>query len=129
MMSIDQDEDVEDNIIEDHYDPFSESEEKPKRKSHKTAKQKKLDAENSLYFWKAILTSVVGRREIWGMLIDTKAFDDTFGCSPNGSTSEQETWFHLGKKSYGMKFYYKMMAINPEAIVAMHKENDPRVMK
>jgi hypothetical protein len=129
MISIDDEDQEDENIIEDQYEPFSEEEKKPRKRSHKTAKQKKLEEENSLNFWKTVLRSVTGRREMWGIFIKTKAFDDTFGCSPNGTSNDQETFFHLGKKSFGLKFYYELMAIDPEAIVAMHKENDPRVMK
>lgn len=113
---------------------FSEEKKKTKRKPYKTQKEKetqaKIDEENALNFWRAVLTNPTGRREIWNILQnDTKAFEDRFGCGPNGFPNPEASWFHAGEKAVGMRFYIKLMSIDPQSIVLMHSENDHRVMK
>lgn len=132
MMEEQEDEDeysLDNESSDEIFNPFIEGKKRPKKRKYKSKKEKEIDAENSLIFWRAVLKSVTGRREIWELLDSAKAFDDRFGCGPNGFPNAQATWFHAGEKAFGLKFYYKMMAIDPESIILMHKENDPRIMK
>jgi hypothetical protein len=134
MMTIDEDEE-EDALIREmasplDQNPFSEDEKKTKRK-WRGASQKKIeiDQTNELSWWKSALATDVGRRIMWGLLQETGAFQDNFGCSPNGSPDQQATWFNAGKKAFGLHLYHKMMEMEMQSIFFMHKENDPRFIK
>ena len=134
MTEVDEDFSVSEDEYEDALieaiNPFSNDENKKKRKSRRESNKKnEIDQKNAADWWKAVLSTDVGRREIWNILQLAGTFEDNFGCSPSGYPDQQATWFYAGKKSFGLGLYHKMMAMEMQSIFFMHKENDPRFVK
>jgi hypothetical protein len=90
------------------------------------AKKKKDEGRE---FWATCLNSVIGRQEIWGMLVGLGTFEDKFAISPNGFPQQEATWFNAGQKSFGLRFYHSLIIINRELVFKMHDENDSRFAK
>jgi hypothetical protein len=81
-------------------------------------------------FWRAVFASPIGRREMWQILnADLHAFDTLFGASPNGAPDYYATWYRRGQQDVGLRLYQRWMALQPEAVILMHAENDPRFQK
>jgi hypothetical protein len=77
-------------------------------------------------FWRGVLSTVVGRRVIWGVLASACTFEERFACGPNGAPQPEATWFKAGEQSFGLRFYLKLQFIDREAVWRMHDECDPR---
>ena len=73
-----------------------------------------------------ILGSEPGRRFLWRILTEARAFDNPFAVGPNGFPQPEATWFQAGVKDLGQRLYLTWLRISPEAVAAMHRENDPR---
>ena len=89
----------------------------------KRLKAEQKEAEN---FWKEVLGSEIGRREIWKIILESHAFEERFACGPNGFPQTEATWFHAGEQAFGLRLYHSLMKIDAENIFKMHKENDFR---
>ena len=125
-------------IDEPDYDPFqNELSEEPLddseipsassptslRKAERRSRQKK---DQSAEFWKEILSTVVGRQEIWALLTEARTFETRFACGPSGFPQTEATWFHAGQQDFGLRLYQKLLAISPTDVLQMHKEWDYR---
>lgn len=76
-------------------------------------------------FWRAILASPIGRRELWSIFDDAGVFKNQFGTGPNGFPSPEVSWFNLGKKDLGERLYRSLARIDRASIFLMHDEYDP----
>lgn len=77
--------------------------------------------------WRSVLGTEVGRRELWKILREAGTFEDRFALAgqlqmPVG----EQTWFHAGEKSFGLRLYHQWLKIDHQNIYLMHLENDPR---
>jgi len=118
----------DDDTIESD-NPFLEIKKSSNKRSYKRKKEEdEINRKNSKIFWKNILDHPIGRKEVWSILQETHAFEDRFACGPNGFPQSEATWFHAGEQAYGLRFYHKLMGLHPQAMVIMHKENDPRFL-
>lgn len=80
-------------------------------------------------FWKSILGTEVGRREIWKLLSDSHTFEDRFACGPNGFPQVEATWFQAGEKSFGQRFWLTLQRYDVDSVLLMHREHDARLGK
>jgi hypothetical protein len=95
------------------------------RKVRKIARQRKEGEE----FWRKVLDSEIGRREVWNLLSDAHAFDTRFACGPNGFPQPEHTWFLAGGQDFGQRLYQKLLVIDLANVTTMHIEHDPRFVK
>lgn len=95
-------------------------------RSVKRARTKaKLREEEAADFWRRALGSEVGRRELYSILADAHAFQERFGCGPNGFPQPEETWFHAGEQAQGFRLYLSWLRLAPESVQLMMQENYP----
>lgn len=92
----------------------------------RTAKFKEREAAQ---FWEAIFATELGRREIYKILRDSKAFEDRFACGPNGFPSPEATWFQAGESSWGRRMVDSWLVTHTAMFALMLRENDPRFKK
>lgn len=76
-------------------------------------------------FWRGLLSTPIGRREIWRDLAQCHAFETIFACGPNGFPQPESTWFNAGIQSVGLRRYQFLLALDPIGIRQMHLEHDP----
>lgn len=85
-------------------------------------------------FWRTVLGSVVGRREMWTIIAGLPgtglhAFNPDFGTSPLGFNDPNAAWYQRGQQDYGLKLYHELFVRSPALVLQMHTENDPRFKK
>lgn len=83
-------------------------------------------------FWKAVLADKVGRREVWRLIADMDwghAFNTKHAATPVGFPDERASWEYLGQQQMALRLYHELMAIDPQGIVKLHEEFDPRFVK
>jgi len=90
---------------------------------------KKLLERETADFWSGVLSTEIGRREIWRLLNDGHAFDERFACGPNGFPQPEATWFQAGESSFARRLYLTLARIDRAATLRMHDENDHRFVK
>lgn len=93
------------------------------RRRETAAKRHYREAEQ---FWKAVFSSEVGRREMWGILASAHAFDERFACGPNGSPQSEATWFHAGEQALGQRLFLSWQRLDRDGVWKMQDEHDPR---
>lgn len=77
-------------------------------------------------FWKAVLSTEIGRREIWALINDAGTFGARFGVGPNGFPNDHQTWFNAGQQEFGQRWYQFLLVLDPDGVRKMLIENDPR---
>jgi len=95
-------------------------------KRRRTAKIKEMETGR---FWDQVFASEVGRREMYGLLRDAKAFEVRFACGPNGFPQSEATWFQAGESDWGRRMADTWMVRHPAEFILMLQENDPRFKK
>jgi hypothetical protein len=122
------DDESDDEAGPDEQPPVVETAADPKRirKRKLTAQFLKRQADE---FWRDVLSTEVGRREIWRLLADAHAFEERFACGPNGFPQPEATWFHAGEQAFGLRFYLTLQQRARELVMQMHDEFDPRFPK
>jgi hypothetical protein len=80
-------------------------------------------------FWKVVLFSDVGRREMWGHLQDAHFDADLAGFTPNGSHDPMGAWLNRGAQAYGYRFFLTLLRYAPEQTLLMLQEHDTRIKK
>jgi hypothetical protein len=94
---------------------------KMKRRRQKIQSAEKQEAE----FWRQAMSSEVGRRSIWKLLIQANCFEQRFACGPNGFPQTEATWFQAGEQSFGLRLYHMLARNDRILLLKMHDENDP----
>lgn len=87
------------------------------------------EAAEAAEFWKAVLALPVGRREVWKILAAAHPFEIKFACGPNGFPQAEATWVHLGEQQLGLRLFAFWQALDPQGVLAMQQEHDPRFKK
>jgi len=83
--------------------------------------------EETKQFWRAVLSGEIGRREVWRLLTERcHAFNDEFPAGPAGFPDASARDFLRGQQSLGLGLYQDLMVIDGEAMLLLHRENDPR---
>lgn len=91
-----------------------------RRKQNKT----KFAAQEAARFWRSVFASEVGRREMWGILQATHAFETRFACGPSGVPQTEATWFHAGQQEIGQRLYHSWMRMDYAGVFQMLVEHD-----
>ena len=111
----------EEGIADDAGDP---------KQVERKVKRVKLDRREADEFWRGVFVSPVGRREMWGIIgAQAHAFEERFACGPNGFPQSEATWFHAGEQALGQRLYQSWFLIDPEGVMKMLREHDPRFPK
>lgn len=79
--------------------------------------------------WRTILSTVVGRREIWNILAAAHPFEIKFGLGPSGVPDPQATFMAMGEQQFGLRWFFKLQVLAPGEVAQMLLENDPRFKK
>ncbi len=85
-----------------------------------------IEQENAERFWRAVLSDPTGRRELWKIIQAGHAFEERFACGPNGFPQPEATWFQAGEQAFALRLYQGWLALDPEAVILMHREHDHR---
>lgn len=101
------------------------------RQVRKTKRTQAAAAAAAKEFWVALLNTPIGRAELWKLIAHafpegTHAFNQTWAASPVGFPDENAAWYQRGVQDFGLGLYHKWMALNPQGVLLMHAENDPR---
>ena len=96
-----------------------------KRAKHKADIQER----EAKRFWEYVFSLEVGRREMFKVLRDAKAFETEFACGPNGFPQPEATWFKAGQADWGKRMRDTWLVNHLDAFALMLRENDPRFQK
>ena len=77
-------------------------------------------------FWQRVFDDPVGRAEMWGILQQAGTFEDRFGVGPNGFPQPEQSWFHMGARSLGLRLFLSWGALARNGVMMMQDEHDPR---
>jgi len=95
--------------------------------SQKRAKRKAdRRQEEAEEFWQRVFADPIGRREMWGLLQTTHAFETKFACGPNGFPQPESTWFEAGIQSIGDRLWKSWLLMARDGALLMQDEHDPR---
>lgn len=106
-------------------DPIAADAEQAQAYETKKRKQVRQRKEGET-FWRAVLSSEIGRREIWGLLSDARTFEERFASGPNGFPNPQATDYYRGERDFGLRLYQRLLLLDVENIRRMHDECDSR---
>jgi hypothetical protein len=83
--------------------------------------------EEQRQFWRDVMSSEVGRREMWALLDDvTHTFDVQFAHGPTGFPDPLATWLRAGQQSVGRAIHDTLFRYARESTLLMHDEHDRR---
>jgi hypothetical protein len=119
------DDDEPENTPVDDQTPDAAS---PRQQRKRLARKREAEVEGD-EFWRAVLNSVVGRREMWALLNSLGGFEVRFECGPTGFPQPEATWFRLGEHTTAMRLYHSWLRLDLAAVQLMHQEHDPRFAK
>lgn len=77
-------------------------------------------------FWQRVFDDPVGRAAMWGILQQAGTFEDRFGVGPNGFPQPEQSWFHMGARSLGLRLFLSWGALARNGVMMMQDEHDPR---
>lgn len=77
-------------------------------------------------FWQGVFSNPTGRREMWAILQQAGTFEDRFGVGPNGFPQPEQSWFHMGQRSLGLRLFLSWQALARDGVILMQDEHDPR---
>ena len=93
------------------------------------ARKAEIQEREAKRFWEYIFSLEIGRREMFKLLRDAKAFETEFACGPNGFPQPEATWFKAGQSDWGKRMRDSWMVNHLESFALMLRENDPRFQK
>jgi fructosamine-3-kinase len=116
---------------EDDDEPRPETTDAATRKGVQAQRRRKKNADDvAKDFWHAVFATPVGRREMWAILHgDMHAFNTNFAAGPVGFPDPNAAWYQRGQQDLGLLLYHRWLAFDPQAMLLMHAENDPRFAK
>ncbi len=86
----------------------------------------RLKARESDRWWTSVLSTELGRREIWRVLESAGWNRTPFACGPNGFPQPEATWFQAGQQEFAWRLFFSLQRIAPELTLLMQQENDSR---
>lgn len=95
---------------------------RPRRAETKRKREQREDDE----FWRGVLATPIGRRQVWNLLTSGHCFEERFACGPNGFPQPEATWHAAGEQSLVLRLYQQLLALDPLAVREMHLEHDSR---
>lgn len=94
------------------------------RKSKRNAVTKEQE---SVAFWKMVLSTDVGCREIWGILEAAHTFAPVFANGPVGFPDPLATWFQAGQQDLGQRLWKTLLLKDRDGVMEMMRQNDPQL--
>lgn len=88
--------------------------------------RQKRELVESQNFWRAAFATEIGRREIWKVLDILHPFEQRFPCGPNGFPSHDASVAAVAEQSAGLRLFLTLQERDPEGVMLMMFENDPR---
>lgn len=98
-----------------------------RRETRRAQEQRERDE-----FWKGVLASPVGRREVWRLLFTGQAahpFETQFPVGPSGFPDPNAAWYARGEQDFGLRLYHALLQLNRGGTLLMQDEHDPRFAK
>lgn len=86
------------------------------------------DARASWRWWNDILSTKVGRREIWGWIESAGTFrrgNENYAVAPAGVPADRSTDYHMGSRDFGLSRWDWLQVYHTEHAIMMRAENDP----
>lgn len=80
-------------------------------------------------FWKSILASPIGRRELWRLFCGSggaHGFETRFPAGSVGFPDANAAWYARGEQDFGLRLYHHWLRLDPISVGKMHAENDVR---
>lgn len=93
--------------------------------SYETALAARRAWEEQRAFWTGVMSTPLGRREMWKLLSTTHAFSTHFAQSNGGFPDPNATWFKAGAQQWGMALYHQLMQFAPDGTALMMVEYVP----
>lgn len=88
-------------------------------------KKRSRAADKVAEFWKGVLSTEIGRAEIWRILADGGVFTSPFQVGPNGFPQPDATWFKAGQQALVFAEYHRLLLHDRVGVMLMLDENDP----
>ena len=83
--------------------------------------------EEQRQFWRDVMSTDVGRREMWALLAGvTHLFETRFANSPSGAPDHMATMALLGQQMVGQAIHDTLFRYARESTLLMHDEHDRR---
>ena len=89
------------------------------------AETRRIAAERQA-FWVAVLSSDIGRREIYGILRENGAFEAIFGVGPSGIPQPEASWYNAGRRDTVQRLFFTLQRYAYHQTFQMMAEHDPR---
>jgi hypothetical protein len=102
-------------------DPVADERKELKKRGRKIDQRKREDTD----WWSVALSSPIGRRCIWTMIVEFGAFETTFGHTPAGFPDPNFTFYKMGARECGLKLWQRLEIEHTEMAILMRRENDP----
>lgn len=86
------------------------------------------DVRATLRWWHSVLSTTIGRREIWIKISGAGAFNrfnQNYAMSPAGVPADRVTDYHMGMRDYGLEWWTWLEVNFTEWAILMRIENDP----
>lgn len=90
------------------------------------------EAEEADDFWRNVLGSKIGRREMWRLIAGDDAghaFQTRFPAGAVGFPDANAAWYERGAQDFCLRLYQSWLQRDPAAVAKMHEENDKRFQK
>ena len=95
------------------------------RRRRDTRRKARREEDERQEFWINVLSTPIGRREMWGILDAGHAFSERFATGPNGFPQPEATWKEAGEQSLAFRIYLSWLRLAPEEVALMMRENHP----
>ncbi len=102
------------------------------REHEKASRRQEREAREADSFWRSVLGSEVGRREMWRLIAGSggaHAFEARFPSSEAGVPYPEAAFYERGVQDFGLRIYHAWLLRDPAAVALMHAENDARFVK
>jgi hypothetical protein len=83
------------------------------------------EEEEAREFWRAVLKSPVGRRELWRILEMGHAFEERFAIDG----IREKTWVLAGEQRLAFRLFSMWRRFDFDGVALMQRENDPDVRR
>ena len=99
------------------------------RSYERKAREKTYRDQERAKFWRDMLSSEIGRRELWGLLSDSHAFEEQFGVGPNGFPDPYSTFKFAGEQALGHRIFLTLLRYDRAGTLLMLEEHDDRLAR
>lgn len=92
-------------------------------------RKKQSEEDQQLEFWTELLSTPLGRREMWGILDSGHAFQERFATGPNGFPQPEASWCEAGEQRLAFRLYLSWLRLAPDGVQLMLRENHPALLQ